>query len=92
MTEQQKNPAAVYDALKTFEKNQDPEHVKYMGARSVEDLSTPASSSVRDLEKQVSNTSLSPSSATAVSPKLANDDVARSTAEHKVSSQSIFSH
>ena len=46
VSEQQKNPDAIYGALKTFEKAmqlEDSGHAKYMGSRSVEDLSEPNS-------------------------------------------------
>jgi len=84
VTEQQKNPTAVFDALKTFEKklqhDQDPEHVKYMGARSVEDLSETMSSTKITNEKKLSNSSESsePSSA-----KVASDDDEKPTLQHK---------
>jgi len=79
VTEQQKNPTAVFDALKTFEKklkdDQDPGHMKYMGARSVEDLSDNVSSSIKSpAVKKPSESSVSSESNGATSPKAEEHD------------------
>lgn len=87
MSEQQTNPTAVVNALTTFEKklqhDQDPGHVKYMGARSVEDLTDPSSSGKAAVSKKASDASVS-SEHSVVSLKVVNNVAEKPPNEIKV--------